>query len=229
MRAAALGAGRTRHLPLLLLPGTRPVQARLLRSYLANLDLLYQAIRSTTGCRVIVDSSKWPSYGHLLDLVDGVDLYVVHLVRDPRAVARSWTSRKLLPDRQTPEFMHRSPVNSSTRWLTWNLASEAFWRRRPGRYLRLRYEDFLESPRAAVQQILDLLGEPAPVLPFVAERAVELGVNHTVSGNPNRFDIGRVVIQPEVDWRTTLGYRERVAVTALTAPLLRHYGYGLRP
>jgi hypothetical protein len=229
MRELARSAGRTRHLPLLLMPGNRPVLTRHLQTYLANLERLYLAIQHTTNCRVIVDSSKWPSYGYFLGLIDVVDLYVAHLVRDPRAVAQSWLSNKLLPDRESPEFMYRSPLNSSARWTTWNLASEAFWRRRRDRYVLLRYEDFVDDPQGAVQRVLGLVGEQPAALPFVSEREVDLGVNHTVSGNPNRFDVGRVPLRPSADWRTTVRYRDRATVTAVTAPLLRRYGYGLRP
>jgi hypothetical protein len=226
MRRQARSVARTRHLPLLMLPGVRRVVTRAHGDYLAELARLYHAIRATTGCRFVVDSSKWPSYGYLLGTTPSVELYVVHLVRDPRAVARSWMSRKLLPDREEPEYMYRSPVNSSLRWTAWNLASEAFWRR-TDRYLLLRYEDFLDRPREAVNRILDMVGEPPTAVPFVSDRVVELGVNHTVSGNPNRFDVGRVELRPAADG-AQLRNRDLAAVAAGTAPLLRRYGYRMR-
>jgi hypothetical protein len=227
MRRQAHSAVRTRNLPLLMLPGARRVVTHRYDGYLADLGRLYRAIRAASGCTVVVDSSKWPSYGYLLDMTAAVDLYVVHLVRDPRAVAQSWMSRKLLPDRESPEYMYRSPVNSSLRWTAWNLASEVFWRG-SDRYLLMRYEDFADRPREAVNNILELLGEQPATVPFVSDRLVELGVNHTVSGNPNRFDVGRVELRPPTEG-ARLRYRDLAAVTAGTAPLLHRYGYRLRP
>jgi hypothetical protein len=39
---------------------------------------------------VVVDSSKRPANALLLAASDDIDLFVVHLVRDPRGVANSW-------------------------------------------------------------------------------------------------------------------------------------------
>ena len=55
---------------------------------------LYSSIMARTGCSVIVDSSKFASYGHLLASNPAFDVRVIHLVRDSRAVAHSWQRRK---------------------------------------------------------------------------------------------------------------------------------------
>src|SRR5438067_9142701 len=55
---------------------------------------LYRAIADVTGAKVVVDSSKRPSDAALLPLLEGVDPYFIHLVRDPRAVAFSWRGQK---------------------------------------------------------------------------------------------------------------------------------------
>lgn len=85
---------RTKHIPLMLTPPGRQLVERRLAEYLDVLGRLYKAIRAVTGSRVIVDSSKFPSYGYLLGMVPSVDLYAVHLVRDPRAVAYSWQRKR---------------------------------------------------------------------------------------------------------------------------------------
>ena len=56
-----------------------------IRAYLDVLERLYHGIADATGARVVVDSSKWPTYAHLLNSIPSIDLYVLHLVRDPRA------------------------------------------------------------------------------------------------------------------------------------------------
>jgi sulfotransferase family protein len=217
---------RTRHLPLTLFPKGRRVLRSGLVEYAEILGKLYRAVQSTTGSKVIVDSSKFPSYAWALDTVPAIDLYVVHLVRDPRGVAYSWQRRKRQPD--TEDLVHmesRDPVESSLFWIVWNLATETFWGRFPRRYFRLRYEDFVDEPRAAVGRILDLLQEEATALPFVGDREVKLTANHTVSGNPNRFQTGMVTLQPDVEWKEKMKYKDRALTTLLTWPLLLRYGY----
>ena len=79
-----------------------------LGEYAENTGRLYTAIADTTGCDVIVDSSKWPQYGLLLSETLPFDVYVLHLVRDPRAVAYSWQRRQSRLDRGGGAFMRRT-------------------------------------------------------------------------------------------------------------------------
>ena len=218
---------RTRHVPLMLAPwGRRRLQLRL-REYLNNLGELYGAIRESTDSRVIVDSSKFPSYGYTLGMVPNVEVYVVHLVRDPRAVAYSWLKKKIQPDKEGGlGYMHRyAPARSSLMWGAWNLSTEMLWRHSPERYLRLRYEDFVREPEESVRRVLDLVGERASQLPFVEEREAELGVSHTISGNPNRFRTGTVKLRPDEEWASRMKPRDKALVTSMTFPLLLRYGY----
>ena len=192
MRLQYSGA-RTRHIPMMLTEGGRRKIRSRLGEFLDNTERLYQAIQSVSGSRVIVDTSKEPAYGYALGMVPGIDLRVLHLVRDPRAAAYSWAKKKRQPDSTDREFMHRkTPTQSAVLWDAWNAAIEALWRRMPARYLRLRYEDFIADPRRGFEEILNLTGEEDAELPLVGERDVKLGISHTVSGNPNRFDTGTV-------------------------------------
>ncbi|MDQ4107038.1 MAG: hypothetical protein M3157_07715 [Actinomycetota bacterium] len=121
---------RTRHIPLML-TGSRGTEtlANRLDGWLAYTGRLYEALRAVTDSRVIVDSSKEPAYGYALGLVPGIDLRVLHLVRDPRAAAYSWMKKKPQPDSEDLEFMHRfSPTKSAVLWDAWNAAAEALWR-----------------------------------------------------------------------------------------------------
>ena len=224
MRLQASGT-RTRHIPLMLAPrGERALKERL-EKLLMNYGRLYDAIASITGSRVVVDSSKEPAHGYAMSMVSGVDFRVVHLIRDPRAAAYSWLKKKPQPDSEEIEHMVRfSPAKSSALWDTWNASAETLWRRTPERYLRLRYEDFVAEPRKSLARILGLVGVTAE-LPLAGEREVRLGVSHTVSGNPNRFETGAVELRPDQEWVSSMSRRDRALVTALTLPLLKHYGY----
>jgi len=228
MRLQASGT-RTRHIPLMLTKRGKHVLKERLEKLLINYRRLYEAIGGVTDSRVIVDSSKEPAHGYAMSLVPDVDFYVLHLIRDPRAAAFSWLKKKPQPDSEEIEHMVRfSPAKSSALWDSWNASAEALWRRTPERYLRIRYEDFVADPRESLRRILGLVGVTAE-LPLAGEREVRLGVSHTVSGNPNRFEIGAVELRPDHEWISSMSPRDRALVTALTLPLLPRYGYRITP
>lgn len=217
---------RTRHLPLLLIPGLKPLARRRAEPLVDDLTRLTNAIADRTGARVLVDSSKFPSYGYALSRVPGVDFRVVHMVRDPRAVAYSWWRRpKTQPDsRVAPRMKRHDPVSSTLYWAAWNDAITRLWGDSE-HYRLIRYEDFAARPRETVGAILEWAGEAGAEPGFVDERTVRLEPAHTVSGNPGRFDTGEVEIRVDQRWRTGLPGSERWAVTALAWPWLARYGY----
>ena len=191
-----------------------------------RLSALYRAIADVSSARVIVDSSKLPTYGMVLDQVPGIDLRVVHLVRDPRATAYSWRRKKALPDTRGGGFMQQQgPLKASALWTLWNTAAGAFWRNAPERYLRLRYEDFVREPRRTLDEICAFVGEEVAGSPFVSDTDVKLTPSHSVAGNPSRFTTGLVTLQPDDEWRTKMRGTDRAVVSAVTWPLLLRHGY----
>jgi hypothetical protein len=202
-----------------------------LDSYVRVLDDLYSAVAKVTGARVIVDSSKRPSDGAVLRLLPGVSPFIVHLVRDPRAVAYSWQRRKAHLDQRAPAEMRRhNPVGSTSSWTLWNLAIEAVRRRQdPPTAMLLRYEDFILRPRASIAAIVEMTGESASETPFEDATTVRLSCNHTISGNPSRFSTGSVALKGDDEWIGSQSPVDRAIATGLSLPLLHRYGYPLRP
>lgn len=188
----------------------------------ATLVATYKAIAGVTGANVIVDSSKYASDAALLTHLSGIRPAYVQLIRDPRAVAWSW----LQPKRYTGR---RGALNSTYHWAGFNLAAEAVGRARCEASVTMRYEDLTRHPRAAVGRVLELLGRTDAANPASIDGVVELGRNHTVTGNPNRFERGHTTITEDLRWRTKLSRRDRAAVAAMALPLLHRYGYSGRP
>ncbi len=96
MVATARAVDRHRRLPTLLASPGR-LQPELDR-YADSLARLFAAIAQVSGATVVVDSSKDPPHGFVLREVPQIDLRAVHLVRDSRGVAYSWTKRVVRPD-----------------------------------------------------------------------------------------------------------------------------------
>jgi hypothetical protein len=219
--------GRKRRIPSLLLNAPGPLRPAL-RAYGELLERLYGAILDVAGARVIVDSSKDPRHGLVLSRLDCIELHVVHLIRDPRAVAFSWQRRRERPEiHWRRQEMTRQPVRSSAaRWTTHNTVAELLCAT-ADRHHRLRYEDFVRDPLAAVSQILcayEWASAPAPGSPG----EIALAPSHSVAGNPMRFDSGTLRVKLDDEWRTAMPLRDRVSVAAVTWPLLARYGYPLR-
>ncbi|MDG4785122.1 sulfotransferase [Micromonospora sp. WMMD1102] len=209
------GALRTRHTRARL--ANTPEQAR---AVVDRTVALYRALAERGASRAIVDSSKYPAEAAALLNRPDVDLRLVHIVRDPRATAYSYLRAKRYIDPM-------SPAASTSNWVGFNLASELVGNASNGRYLRVRHEDLTREPRRVVAEVLRFAGldDESPV---DDDGKVTLGVNHTVTGNPDRLGQGTVAIRPDERWRTELPAGHAAVSTALALPLLRRYRYPLR-
>ncbi|HEX3765884.1 MAG TPA: sulfotransferase [Kofleriaceae bacterium] len=208
---------RTRHTWRVLREGDRS-EAR--RTHARTMARVYRAIAEVTGCRVIVDSTKIPGEAALLPHVEGIAPRFLHLVRDPRATAHSWSRWK--------DYVYQmSAARSTAYWIGFNLASRALVRRHPEASMFLRYEDFIREPARVLDQLIELCGGDPAANP-VSGRTAELRANHTVTGNPDRFRSGTTLIRPDdAAWRSELSAGAQIATVALAWPLMKRYGYTL--
>jgi hypothetical protein len=187
--------------------------------YAHGLTTLYSLIKRGTGAEIIVDSSKNVGYTDTLDRIEALDLYVVHLLRDSRATAYSWSKKK-------KELWRAHPLKTSFEWSSRNIAAEMFRLKAQRRYLKIRYEDFITHPRTVVQSILNFVGHPAVKLPFIAPDEVVLDRSHGLCGNPGRYNRGSEKLRLDDRWKTMKG-SHKLLTTMLTWPLLLRNNYRL--
>ncbi|BCJ38698.1 sulfotransferase [Actinocatenispora thailandica] len=204
---------RTRHVGARLAAIPATIAAR------RDLERLYGAIAAEAGARIIVDSGKFPAEAATVCGSDRVRPYVLHVLRDPRAVAESWRR----PKAYIPAM---SACRSTAYWVAFQQASARVGRAFPGRYQRLRYEDFAAAPADTLGAVLAGWGLAAAA-PVTADGTAVLSPNHTVTGNPDRLRTGPVTIRPDERWRTTSPRTTRYAAGLLAAPWLHRYGYRL--
>lgn len=218
---------RTRHLPGLWL---RRRVSHPEGPYAEVLGRLYRAIAERSGAGVIVDSSKFPADAYIASGLDDVELYVIHAVRDPRAVAHSWSRRRASEGRPGTQMPRHGPLYSSLRWTAWNASIASLLHRTVrGRYMQVRYEDFVKRPRGTLESVLELLGERRDHLPLASDDSVVLGTTHTAWGNDSRFSAGGVKLRVDDEWRRAMRASDRILATIPAAPLMARYGYSLRP
>ena len=216
---------RTRVIPRLLAPRLLGRHRAELREYVATWLTLHRAISAASGGAVVIDSSKHSSLAFCLRTEPGIDLRVVHVVRDSRGVAYSWTKEVVRPEATDGEALmtRYSPSRSSVLWVGHNLFFGLLGRLGVRTRL-LRYEDFVADPSRVLTELAEFAGVPAA--PDVVQGStVLLSPSHTVAGNPMRFRTGPTQLRRDDAWRTELPRGRRRLVTALTAPLLARYGY----
>jgi hypothetical protein len=193
------------------------------------IERLYRSISDHSGGAVVLDSSKLPPYGVLLSQLPGIELYLLHVVRDPRAAAFSWQRTKPLLDFGDDQLMPRQPLwKSSLLWLLWNSLTTVLWGPRSDRYIRVRYEDFASAPQETLAEVVRMIGLDPTALPFEGPHRARVRPTHSVAGNPARLSSGTVRVKPDTEWMHRMGSRDHWIVTLLTAPGLLGLGYGLR-
>lgn len=225
---------RTRYVPRLARGSLSGPTSQRLADYTSYYLRLYQAIAEAGPCRAVIDSSKHASLAFCLAKRPEIDLRVIHVIRDSRAVAYSWASKVERPDSVTRTYMTTySPVRAAGQWNAENGAFQIMARSGVP-VLRVRYEDLVGAPERLIREMAIFAGLPGDLdLDFIGndghERWARLRPAHTASGNPIRFATGTLAIRGDERWRSAMPEGQRRIVTAITLPLLSHYGYvGLR-
>jgi hypothetical protein len=216
---------RTRHLPRLAARNLKAPHAEQVATYAGYYSIVYRAAAAVSGASVVLDSSKHSALAYCLRFAPDLDLRVVHMVRDSRGVAYSWTKTVPRPEADGAAQMTRYPPGKAA--LLWNAHNAAFGllRRRGVPVLRLRYEELLADPVRTVREVAAFAGLATGPLDFLDATRVRLGSGHSAAGNPMRFATGEVPLRHDEAWRVRFPPRQRALVGALTAPLLTAYGY----
>jgi hypothetical protein len=145
---------------------SRPLEklARHHAPFLGRLGELLAALRTATQASAFVDASKSPEMALALSLVDGVDLRVLNLVRDPRAIAVSWQKRR---------GSLRAGWEFSRIWLRRQRRLRHWSKALGERFVEVRYEEFAADARSTVLHVQAWAGlEPTPAVFRTASEAI---------------------------------------------------------
>ena len=203
-----------------------------MRSYTDHLVRVNAAILRETGNDCIVDSSKWPSIAQALASRDDVELSLVHIVRDSRAVTWSWLSGwhsanwKQSGEKKISagEVFHWLVINNLT-WVLWNFGITSFSRSPGTRYLRVRYEDLTGDPQTGTAEIARFVGISSGANIVDEDNSFERLPCHSVGGNPNRFKRGRTTLRTDNRWMEQMPAWARWITIVLTWPALIVFRY----
>ena len=214
---------RNRFVPLMVLPGWPAYRARCGATWTCWSGCTGPSARS--AAELVVDASKH-AHAFLVRRLPGVDLRLVHLVRDSRGVAFSWTKRMRRAEVVSGDALMATdtPLRMSARYLGYNLLFHLLTLTGV-RGILLRYESLVRDPADELAACSRWpAGRRPGELGFVGDGWVELGPSHALAGNPMRFRSGRVPLAVDEEWR---GQRppHRLLTSVSTWPLLLAYGY----
>ena len=223
---------RQRHVPLLATGVAGASYLRELDEYLDVHHRLYRAISAVSGADVVVDASKSTAQLFAMRRIGALDLRVLHLVRDSRGVANSWSKSGIRkPQSVDGDTMGTyAPHRLAVLWAALQLECAVLGASAPYA-ARVRYEDIVADPRPTLEGALVDLGltPTNDALAHVGARSVVLEPSHGVAGSRTRFTAGNIELKLDDAWRTALPAGARRVVTAVTLPQLIGYGYvGLR-
>lgn len=197
---------------------------REIQEYIEFMREIYDKVFIHTRNPIIIDSSKLPHYLLILKKLP-FEIKLIHLIRDPRGVAYSWTKSKF--DFSINDYMKRHhPFTSSRMWIFYNLAIERLKSYFDNRTL-LKYEDFCLNPKQAIQKIYKDLNLPYFNMPNIANNKIVVfqKEKHLIGGNPVRFSLNEILINEDREWIYNLSIKHKILVTIMTLPFLLKYKY----
>lgn len=183
----------------------------------ANAGLVVDSTKSTRGVTYRPTALKQAA---------GLDVMILHLVRDPRAVMYSYLrGNNILLEQGEATVKRGGAYRMLASWIFTNAAATYVARQAGLPYLRMRYETFVTNPVDAIGQISAKFDLDLSDLQNKLRSAYPIQHDHGVAGNRVRRQ-GIQKLQDDQEWQTELqpGLR-KLALVAL--PLIKVYGYPL--
>ncbi|WP_298908901.1 sulfotransferase [uncultured Aliiroseovarius sp.] len=207
-------------------PG-RMIGGAKLEAYLNMSRAMFSAIRDQTGQPIILDSSKAPGRALALASDPKIDLRVIHLVRDARAVAHA-LGRAIPVDVAQgvqKKIVPRSPLRTALRWRMYNSVAERLRTRlAPNRSVRVRYEDISRNPLAELKRISSAVDVDLTEVGSQISQGAKIVPAHQMAGSRLRMK-GPMALRYNSDWETEMPKAAKRQVELITGAQLWRYGY----
>ncbi len=197
----------------------------------AKNSALLECITGRTGKRVVVDSSKIALRLKYLLRNPSIDIRIVRLIRDGRAVALTYMDSARFADASdrnlrgggmgiAGRYPRLSMQEAALEWRRSNEEAEALLHAMDRKkWIEIRYESFCRDPLASLGRIFDLVDVPQEDVLANFRTAV-----HHVVGNGMRLDTSRR-IQLDERWKDVLGGEDLAVFDSIGGSLNRKLGY----
>jgi hypothetical protein len=197
VRAQARGLWRHSILPTLAHSEAKVRPAQALAELGDLVTPIYETVARLTGATTVVDASKCGLWGLALAGARGLDLRVIHLVRDPESFVVSDGRRREVPFPPGATRPPRPPARSLLTWLLLHFEADLL-SRRDTESMTVLYEDLARDPAATLGTVARGIDAHADVRPmFDRDQLVVRTAGHAIGGNPRRPGPGPTVITDE--------------------------------
>ncbi len=140
-----------------LRPQLWPTRRRLRGRYRRVSESLYRAVAQATGGMLIVDTSHYPLRALELQAIEGIDLYLLYLVRDPQSVVASFNRTDVAQYRKSTLY------TNVYLWVTNLLSTLVFLKHPRPRRLFVTHEEFVDDPERILRYVLGRTGVRAEI------------------------------------------------------------------
>ena len=218
---------RPRSLPFLWYPPLRSARFRRhLARYRSFLEVLYRTVSQRSGTRVIVDSSGSPLHGSVLAGLEEIEVAMVHLVRDVRAVAFSNQKSKFNPSAPASDAtMHTKPApRVAATWVLYNSLLEGL-EAAMDTYTLVRYEDLFSRPKREFDRLVGHLDVESRTEEVFCGENIRLSSEHVGQGNPVRQKQGIETLAPDTEWVGKMSRIKQAFMAYVCKTRLEKYSY----
>ena len=195
-----------------------------------NVDLI-ESLRVVTGAETIVDSSKLALRLKYLLRITDLDIKVVRVIRDGRAVSLTYTDEWNFADAADPSLRgggtgkqrpppRRSMIEAAREWRRSNEAADSLIAQlSPEQWTKVRYEELCAEPEKTLERLLVFLGlDPTGMTMDYRSHG-----QHVI-GNGMRMD-STSEIRLDERWKSQLTLADLKTFDAVAGGLNRQYGY----
>jgi hypothetical protein len=187
-------------------------------AYRAEFEVIFQTLADATNAKVIVDTGKVPFHAAMMQPATGIDFRMLHLVRDPCAVAfaRSRTKPTIGRSGQVRQMRRFSPLMTALRWA--RRQHEVQTLSAHGEFATLSYEAFCKSPAHSLRAVRDALD--LPIKDTDLDRLMSAQFIRrpglAFSSNPNRLSASMTRITSDDRWRANMPWYNKALVRAVS-------------
>lgn len=211
----------TRNLPIQMIEKIRDYFLNSIPSFRNKINsiahrnvLVFESILRLSGKRVFVDAQKDARRAHFINEIPGVDLKLVHLLRDAPGYIYS-------VKRRSNNFDRKKLRRHAKHWLrTIKRAEDLRKELSPEQSILIRYEDLCKNIETELGRITLML----EVEPFTFPIQFRNYDHHIVGNSPMRMGDSSAIVFDE-KWKTGLSATELDEIRKITDPIRKKYNY----
>lgn len=213
---------QARRLPQKLL-GREPEH---LEQYRADTIALFESLAEESNASTIVDSTKQVGRGFNLAQCPGLDVYVIHLIRDGRGVMWSRLRDRLRGEVYRNQWLRDRPGFSIAKWTAQNALAERVGLRLGQRYRLLRYEDFASEPISTLREIAAWASLDLDDVIEALNAGEPLTASHQIGGNVRARSSKRTFrVNADESWKREMPRGTRAYFWLAAGWYARRFGY----